>query len=61
MTRPELMTPKEAAAVLYCDPKTVARRAARHGLREVRTIGRHRRYLAAEIRALAAGTFRRAS
>ncbi len=53
MTVPELMTPGEAARTLFCHPKTVSRLAARHGLRVVRTIGNHRRFVAFEIRALA--------
>jgi excisionase family DNA binding protein len=54
MIGPELFTPAEAAALLGCIPKTVGRLADRHGLSVVRTIGRHRRFVAFEIRALAA-------
>ncbi len=53
MTGPTLLTPAEAAAVLGVDTKNVGRNAERHGLRIHWTPGGHRRYDAAEIRALA--------
>ncbi len=54
MKVPHLFTPAAAAALLGVTPKNVARNAARHGLTVVRTVGRHRRFVAAEIRDLAA-------
>ena len=49
-----LMSPGEAARVLGIHPQTLARRAAGLGLTIVRTPNGHRRYVEAEIRALAA-------
>jgi excisionase family DNA binding protein len=53
MSDPEMFTPGEAARVLFCDRKTAVRRAAKHGITTVRTLGGHRRFVAAEIRELA--------
>jgi excisionase family DNA binding protein len=49
---PELMTPAEVAAVFRVDPKTVTRWAQQGKLRSLRTLGGHRRFAAADIRAL---------
>jgi excisionase family DNA binding protein len=50
-TRPasSLLTPAEVAAVFRVDPKTVTRWAKAGKLNSIRTLGGHRRYLAAEI------------
>ena len=48
-----LLKPSEAAAVFGVDPKTMTRWAKAGKIRSVRTIGGHRRYDAAELRALA--------
>lgn len=47
-----LLTPGEVAALFHVDPKTVTRWANAGELSPVRTPGGHRRYRAAEIRAL---------
>ncbi|MEV8635521.1 BldC family transcriptional regulator [Streptosporangium sp. NPDC051023] len=47
-----LLTPAEVAALFRVDPKTVNRWAKAGKLTSVRTIGGHRRYKEAEIRAL---------
>ena len=44
-----LLTPAEVAAVFRVDPKTVTRWAKAGKLNSIRTLGGHRRYLAAEI------------
>jgi excisionase family DNA binding protein len=49
---PELMTPAEVAALFRVDPKTVTRWAQQGKLLSLRTLGGHRRYDAAYIRAL---------
>jgi len=47
----ELLTPREVAAVFGVDPKTVTRWAQQGKLPFVRTLGGHRRFPAAEVRA----------
>ena len=48
----ELLTPAEVAALFRVDPKTVTRWAKAGKLTSIRTLGGHRRYRAAEVRAL---------
>lgn len=58
MSAPEiepLLTPGEVAALFRVDPKTVTRWAKAGQLTSVRTLGGHRRYPEAEVRALLAG------
>ncbi|TQN30578.1 excisionase family DNA binding protein [Haloactinospora alba] len=50
-TESELMTPAEVAAAFRVDPKTVSRWAKAGKLTSVRTLGGHRRYRTAEVRA----------
>jgi excisionase family DNA binding protein len=47
-----LMTPGEVAALLRVHPKTVTRWAKTGKLISFRTLGNHRRYRVAEVRAL---------
>ena len=47
-----LLTPAEVAAAFRVDPKTVTRWAKTGKLSSIRTLGGHRRYLEAEIRAM---------
>ena len=47
-----LLTPAEVAAMFRVDPKTVTRWAKDGKLTSVRTLGGHRRYPEAEVRAL---------
>lgn len=47
-----LLTPAEVAAMFRVDPKTVTRWARLGKLTCIRTLGGHRRYRAAEVRAL---------
>jgi excisionase family DNA binding protein len=47
-----LLTPAEVAAAFRVDPKTVTRWAKTGKLNSIRTLGGHRRYLEAEIRAI---------
>jgi excisionase family DNA binding protein len=47
-----LLTPAEVAAAFRVDPKTVTRWAKAGKLNSIRTLGGHRRYLEAEIRAI---------
>ncbi|MDA2807149.1 BldC family transcriptional regulator [Nocardiopsis suaedae] len=47
-----LLTPAEVAAMFRVDPKTVTRWAKAGKLTSVRTLGGHRRYREAEVRAL---------
>jgi excisionase family DNA binding protein len=57
--RPEieqLLTPAEVAQIFRVDPKTVTRWAKAGKLTCIRTIGGHRRYREAEVRALLNGT-----
>jgi excisionase family DNA binding protein len=49
-----LLTPSEVAAMFRVDPKTVTRWARAGKLSSIRTLGGHRRYREAEIRALLA-------
>jgi excisionase family DNA binding protein len=53
-----LLTPAEVAALLRVDPKTVTRWADQGKFGSIRTLGGHRRYSEAEIRAFLAGTGR---
>jgi excisionase family DNA binding protein len=50
-----LLTPAEVAAMFRVDPKTVTRWAVAGKLTWIRTLGGHRRYREAEVRALLAG------
>ena len=50
-----LLTPAEVAAMFRVDPKTVTRWAKAGKLTSIRTLGGHRRYREAEVRALLAG------
>ncbi|GAB2684290.1 BldC family transcriptional regulator [Thalassiella azotivora] len=50
-----LLTPSEVAALFRVDPKTVTRWAKAGKLSSIRTLGGHRRYREAEVRALLAG------
>ncbi len=47
-----LLTPAEVAALFRVDPKTVTRWARAGKLASIRTLGGHRRYHEAEVRAL---------
>lgn len=47
-----LMTPAEVATAFRVDPKTVTRWAKAGKLSSIRTLGGHRRYLEAEVRAI---------
>jgi excisionase family DNA binding protein len=46
-----LLTPSEVAALFRVDPKTVTRWAQQGKLRSIRTLGGHRRYSEAEVKA----------
>ena len=50
-----LLTPSEVATLFRVDPKTVTRWAKAGKLSSIRTLGGHRRYREAEVRALLAG------
>lgn len=50
-----LLTPAEVATMFRVDPKTVTRWANAGKLTFIRTLGNHRRYREAEVRALLAG------
>jgi excisionase family DNA binding protein len=50
-----LLTPAEVAALFRVAPKTVTRWAKKGWLTSIRTLGGHRRYREAEVRALLAG------
>ena len=50
-----LLTPGEVAGMFRVDPKTVTRWARDGKLTSIRTLGGHRRYLEAEVRALLTG------
>jgi excisionase family DNA binding protein len=53
----KLLTPAEVAQMFRVDPKTVTRWAKAGRLTSIRTLGGHRRYREAEVRALmGAGT-----
>jgi excisionase family DNA binding protein len=56
-----LLTPAEVATMFRVDPKTVTRWARAGKLTCIRTLGGHRRYREAEVRALLAGIPRSAS
>lgn len=47
-----LLTPAEVASMFRVDPKTVTRWAKTGKLTSIRTLGGHRRYREAEVRAL---------
>lgn len=49
-----LLTPAEVAEIFRVDPKTVARWAKAGKLSAIRTLGNHRRFYEAEVRALLA-------
>jgi excisionase family DNA binding protein len=51
----ELLTPGEVAGMFRVDPKTVTRWARDGKLTSIRTLGGHRRYREAEVRALLTG------
>jgi len=64
MVRPDvqpdrLLPPAEVAALLRVDPKTVTRWAEQGKFGSIRTLGGHRRYSEAEIRAFLAGAAQR--
>ena len=50
-----LLTPGEVAGMFRVDPKTVTRWAKDGKLTSIRTLGGHRRYREAEVRALLTG------
>jgi excisionase family DNA binding protein len=50
-----LLTPQEVATLFRVDPKTVTRWAKAGRLTSIRTLGGHRRYKEAEVRALLTG------
>jgi excisionase family DNA binding protein len=50
-----LLTPAEVATMFRVDPKTVTRWAKAGKLTSIRTLGGHRRYREAEVRALLQG------
>jgi excisionase family DNA binding protein len=50
-----LLTPAEVAALFRVDAKTVTRWAQQGKIRSIRTLGGHRRYREAEVRALLNG------
>ena len=50
-TAEELLTPSEVAALFRVNPKTVTRWARSGKISAVRTLGGHRRFHAAEVRA----------
>jgi excisionase family DNA binding protein len=50
-----LLTPAEVAALFRVDPKTVTRWAKAGKLTSIRTLGGHRRYREAEVRAVLTG------
>ena len=50
-----LLTPSEVASLFRVDPKTVTRWAKSGKLTSIRTLGGHRRYREAEVKALLAG------
>lgn len=51
----KLLTPAQVAQLFLVDPKTVTRWAKAGKLTSIRTLGGHRRYKEAEVRALLAG------
>lgn len=50
-----LLTPSEVADLFHVDPKTVTRWARSGKISSIRTLGGHRRYREAEVRALLGG------
>ena len=50
-----LLTPAEVATLFRVDPKTVTRWSKSGKLTSIRTLGGHRRYSEAEVRALLQG------
>ena len=50
-----LLTPREVATLFRVDPKTVTRWAKAGRITSIRTLGGHRRYREAEVRALLRG------
>jgi excisionase family DNA binding protein len=50
-----LLTPAQVATMFHVDPKTITRWAKAGKLTPIRTLGGHRRYSEAEVRALLAG------
>ncbi len=56
ITPEPLLTPAEVAHMFRVDPKTVTRWAKKGKLSSIRTIGGHRRFREAEVRALLLGT-----
>ena len=52
----ELMTPGQVAKLFAVDPKTVSRWANSGKITTVKTLGGHRRFRAAEIRAMLAAS-----
>lgn len=55
MNPPELYTPAQVAALFHVDGKTITRWAQEGKLSTIKTLGGHRRYLAAEVNALRNG------
>jgi excisionase family DNA binding protein len=53
---PQLLAPREVAALFRVDPKTVTRWAEQGRLTTVRTLGGHRRFRAEEVYALLRGS-----
>jgi excisionase family DNA binding protein len=53
ISEPTFLTTTEVAAILHVTPKTISRWAKEGKLPFLRTLGGHRRYPEAEIRALA--------
>ena len=51
-----LLTPGEVALAFKVDPRTVTRWARQGRLTSIRTLGGHRRYMEAEVRALLNGS-----
>ena len=58
---PQLLAPREVAALFRVDPKTVTRWAEQGRLTTVRTLGGHRRFRADEVYALLRGSMTSAS
>jgi excisionase family DNA binding protein len=50
-----MLTPQEVAEMFRVDPRTVTRWAKAGRITSIRTLGGHRRYREAEVRALLAG------
>jgi excisionase family DNA binding protein len=56
-----LLTPAEVAVLFRVDPKTVTRWSKQGRLSSIRTLGGHRRYREAEVRALLQGRLDKAA